>query len=148
MQYVRLNGDLAAGKQPQVNEIEDLANDGFASVYSVSNDAEALANTSFKEIGARVREFGMDYLYWPLPVSAELNERAVDQFLTKLRFMTAPTYVFGADPNRAITLALAALAVAEGWTGEEMLKQAETLGVEFRHQPTGQFLKKFIDGRS
>jgi uncharacterized protein (TIGR01244 family) len=143
-----LNADLTVGMdQPGAVDLEVLARDGFRSVVNLRQAGETGETLSPEAEGDAVRRKGMRYRH--IPVSADrLDAEVLERFHREMSHLPKPIFVHCASGKRSGTLALLHLALAEGWSGDEMLGRAEALGIDYGPEELRDCLRGYIDQRT
>ena len=121
-----LNENIATGAQPTAAAFAKLASSGFRSVLSLRTDKE---NVDLKKDRELTEAAGMRYIHIPV-VSASPDPKRVDDFITAVNDKkNYPMLIYCGSANRVGAFWMIYRVVANGWTEEKALAEAEKIGL-------------------
>lgn len=141
---MKLSDNLTVGAQPTEEQLKQLAGQGIKSVVNLRTEGEEEQPLSPQEEGEKVRALGMQYLHIPVSSKAPGPEQ-VDQFRSELPRLPGPVFVHCAKGKRAGAFSMMHMAVENGMSGDDTLKQAEQMGFECDVPALKDFVRGYID---
>ncbi|MFG0333896.1 MAG: beta-lactamase hydrolase domain-containing protein [Maioricimonas sp. JB049] len=144
MERIEVREDLVIGSQPEDDDLDELSQDGFASIVNLRAPSEDGDATSARDEGVKARTLGMTYVNMPVPMN-DLNTQQVKNFRAKLNLLPKPVFVHCSSGKRAGALALIDEAIDQGWSAEDTLNRARTLGVGCDEPPLRELVQSAVD---
>jgi uncharacterized protein (TIGR01244 family) len=128
---------------PDREALRQAAREGFRSVVNLRT-ADEKQELRPDEEGRLAEQAGLAYLHHP--VSGEgLADEVVDGFRRKVADLPAPVLVHCASGKRSGALVMMHLASEQGWSGEQVLERAESMGFECDTPQLEAFVKSYVD---
>lgn len=141
---IQINDEVTVGPQPSEEEIQQLADERFRAVVNFRAEEEEEQPFSPRQEGLKVRAAGMDYLNIPITVDS-LGADVVDRFRRQFDSLAKPVYAHCGHGERAAALIMMHLARKQGLSGEQTLKKAEDMGLEYDSPELTQFIRTYVD---
>lgn len=136
--------DIFIGAQPQVEDIEHLAQQGIRTVINLrlnNEDDEALAPENEAKL---VREQGMEYVHLPV-LADQIRPQQVDDFRNFVNTLEHPVFVHCKGGTRAGAFAMMHCALEQGWSGEQTLEEAQKAGFKCDKPALKDFITQYVD---
>ena len=143
---IQINDAVTVGAQPSAEQLEELQQNGFRSVVNLRTDGEEEQPLSPDDEGKKVAALGMTYYHEPVDSSA-MGEAQVDRFRERFADLPTPVYAHCKSGKRAGAFVVMDMAVRQGMSGEQTLKQAEEMGFECEEPELKQFVSGYVDSR-
>lgn len=126
MEIIRkINDELAIAGQVTLEQLPQVAQEGFKSVLNLrSPDEDGFLNSEQQQ----VEDLGLYYLNIPVKVEA-INDEIADLVLTQTNKLPKPALVHCDSAMRAAAIVLMQIATRQGVTLKQAFKQAEKLGL-------------------
>ncbi len=126
MQTIRkINDDLAIAGQIDLEQLQQIAQDGFKSILNLRSPAEL---GFLPDEQPKAELLGIDYVN--LPFEAELiTDQTATHVLQQINQLPKPVLVHCDNAVRAAAIALMHIATRQGATLEQAFKQANQLGL-------------------
>lgn len=144
MDNVKITDGLSVGGQPSQDGLRRLAEEGVKTVVNLRTTGEKDQPLSPEEEGQQVGELGMRYVHIPVSMKS-LEPEQVERFRAELKNSPFPVFVHCASGKRAGAFAMMATAVEAGMSGEDTLKQAESMGFKCDVPELKEFVTSFVD---
>jgi len=141
---VKVSDDVLVGPQPTREELRELVGEGIRTVVNFRTPGEEDQPMSPEEEAEVVRELGLNYLHVPVSMKS-LSTTTVDNLREEFRGMPGPAFAHCRKGKRAAAMLLMHLATEHGWSGEETIERAESLGFAFDQPKLGQFVVNYVD---
>jgi len=141
---IQINDEVTVGPQPSEEEIQQLADDRFRAVVNFRAEGEEEQPFSPRHEGLKVQAAGMDYLNIPVTVDS-LGADVVDRFRRQFDNLAKPVYAHCRSGKRAAAMIMMHLAREQGLSGEQALKKAEELGLEYDSPELAEFIRTYVD---
>src|SRR5262249_55662477 len=132
------------GGQPTEDQLAELARAGFRTVVNLRTVGEQDQPLSPEAEGKQVRTLGMAYLHVPVSTK-DLKVEKVDEFRRKFAELPRPAFVHCSVGKRAGAFLTMSLAVDQGASGDQALRQAEQMGFRFDQPELEEFVKGYVD---
>ncbi len=125
---------LAIMPQPSIDEVEDLAQQGYRAIINNRPDREQDGQPTAAEIRAEAKRHGMHYEHMPVTLEAITRE---DVFAFRQSFTLAPPPVVAhcRTGKRSYLLWAAGEVLDAGRPVQELVDRAATLGVDAKELP-------------
>ena len=141
---MQINNELIVGSQPQLEELEQLSQQGVRSVINLRVNNEDADMLEPEAEGEAVRGHGMNYVH--LPVSGkQMRTEQVDDFRQFLSALDGPLFVHCKAGKRAGAFAIMHQAVERGWSGKQALSEAEKAGFKCDDADMKEFVTQYVD---
>jgi uncharacterized protein (TIGR01244 family) len=141
---MKINDDVTVGSQPTEDQLAELARAGFRTVVNLRTVGEQDQPLSPEAEGKEVRAIGMAYLHIPVSMK-DLKAEQVDEFRRKLTDLPKPAFVHCYVGKRAGAFMMMSMAVDQGMSGDQALRQAEQLGFRWGPPELEKFVKGYVD---
>lgn len=144
MNMKQVGQDIFIGGQPQVEDIESLAQQGIRTVINLrvnNEDDEALAPENEAKL---VREQGMEYVHLPVLMD-QIRPEQVDDFCNFVNTLEHPVFVHCKGGTRAGAFAMMHCALEQGWSGQQTLEEAQKAGFKCDKPALKEFITQYID---
>jgi uncharacterized protein (TIGR01244 family) len=141
---IAINDQVTVGPQPTVEEIKQLARDGFQSVINLRVQDEEKNEIPPHIEGTLVRDEDMEYVHIPISMKQILHEQ-IATFRQAITNLHHPIYVHCASGQRAAALAVMDEAIRRDWSGEQALEQAREMGCKCDAPGLQDFVKNYVD---
>jgi uncharacterized protein (TIGR01244 family) len=144
---VKIDDQVTVGAQPTEGQIQRLVEEGFRSVVNFRTEGEEEQPISPSAEGQKVKSVGMTYLH--IPVSTKTIAPELVNHLRK-RFADLPKPVFAhcKSGKRAGAMMMMHLAVEQGMTGDQILRQAKEMGLECDEPELERFVREYVDSHA
>jgi uncharacterized protein (TIGR01244 family) len=140
----KFNDDVTVGTQPTEDQLAELARAGFRTVVNLRTVGERDQPLAPEAEGKAVRALGMAYLH--LPVSTKgLKAEQVDEFRRQFADLAKPAFVHCYVGIRAGAFMMMSVAVGQGMSGDQALRQAEQMGLRCDQPELKEFVKGYVD---
>lgn len=146
-QQMQMNEQLTVGGQPSLEELRQLADEGFRTIVNLRTEGEEDQPLSPEEEGTEVRQLGMEYVHFPVD-KEQMNEELENEFRERLGTFSAPVFVHCSSGKRAGAFVVMDQAIGAGWSGEETLQKAEEMGFECKDTKIRDFVKNYVNSHS
>jgi uncharacterized protein (TIGR01244 family) len=133
----RINLSFSAGGQPDSEEIQQLAAEGFKTIVNLRSANEAGALSDEQQQAATA---GLNYINVPLSPT-ESNDDLTAKLLAELNTLPKPVFFHCGAGARAGALALIALTTQEKLSREQVIAKAQELDIS----PEQPHLKSFLE---
>ncbi|QDU38190.1 Beta-lactamase hydrolase-like protein [Maioricimonas rarisocia] len=143
MERIEVRKDLVVGSQPENDDLDELSDEGFATIMNLRAPAEDGDTTSARDEGVKARTLGMMYVNMPVPMN-DLSTQQVNDFRAKLNLLPKPVFVHCSSGKRAGTLALINEAIDQGWSAEDTLSRGRQLGVGCDEPPLRELVQSAV----
>jgi uncharacterized protein (TIGR01244 family) len=137
---------LAIGPQPNAEDIEQLAADGYLTVINLRASGEKDMDLQPEEEGEIVRSNGLRYSHIPVSMD-DPHDEEVDMFRHDLKSLMGPVYVHCAAGRRAAAFAMMHYAVELGLSPEATFQKASRLGLNIESEKIKDFMRRYINSR-
>ena len=145
---IKINERMTSSKQPSEEKIRDLKQQGFQTVVNLRAQGEEDMPLSPQEEGRLVHQMGMEYVHIPVSSKEGPKPEQVDRFREEVERRPAPIFVHCRRGKRSGAFALMHEALKRGWSGEEAMTKAESLGYECEVPKLKEFFMNYINKRS
>ncbi|WP_345684661.1 protein tyrosine phosphatase family protein [Novipirellula caenicola] len=139
-----MNDEITVGPQPTANEIEGLADKGFASLVNFRTAGEEDQPLSPDDEQKKAEANGLEYLHVPVDMQG-ISPEAVDRFREQYRKLPKPVFAHCKSGKRAGAMMMMHMAAEQGMTGEQTLQQAKEMGFECDQPELEKFVKQYVD---
>lgn len=141
---IQINDRLTVAKfAPGRGDLEQAAREGFRSIVNMREADEKHTLEPEEEERAAV-EAGLSYLHHPVS-GDDLSDELVDDFRRKISELPAPALVHCASGKRSGAMVMMHIAAERGMSGEEVIRQAESMGFECDTPELEQFVKSYVE---
>ena len=142
---IKINKNLTVGPDPDENFIEYVNNNKFKSVINLSNKGEFGQTLSPEEEAALLKAEAKDikYIHHPISVS-RMNNNDFDELCAALNDLPTPVYIHCRAGQRALPLALIFHAVKKKLSGDQALRRAKELGIDWKAPMLPAFIKQYL----
>jgi uncharacterized protein (TIGR01244 family) len=141
---MQINDDVTVGTQPTADQLAELARAGFRTVVNLRTVGEQDQPLSPEAEGKEVRALGMAYLHIPVSTK-DLKAEQVDEFRREFADLPKPALVHCHVGLRAGAFMMMSLAVDQGMSGDQTLRQAEQMGLRCDQPELKKFVKGYVD---
>jgi uncharacterized protein (TIGR01244 family) len=145
-EVVRITEALAVGPQPNPEDIQQIAEEGYLTVINLRAPGEKDMEISSEEEGEIVRGNGLRYSHIPVAMD-DLHEEEVDMFRHDLKTLMGPVYVHCSAGKRAAAFAMMHYAVELGLSPEAAFQKAGELGLDVQDDKMQDFMRRYISSR-
>lgn len=143
---MKISEEVTVGAQPAVDQIADLAAEGFKTVINFRKSGEEDQPLSPEEEEKLVRAAGMDYVHMPVAMDS-MGPEAVDRFREQFAQLPKPVFAHCEKGKRAGAMVMMHTAIANGMSGDQTLAQAEQMGFDCDVPELKQFVKSYVDSQ-
>ena len=143
---IRINDDLTVARyEPQEEDFARIVGEGFRSVVSLQTHEE---DQKLKPDEERrwAEDAGLAFFHQPVS-GDQLSEEMVDRFRAELAGLPKPSFLHCASGKRSGAMVMMHVAAEQGWTGEQTIEKAESMGFECDTPELEQFVKSYVDAR-
>jgi uncharacterized protein (TIGR01244 family) len=144
---LKINEEITVGPQPSESELAKLKDEGFKTVANFRTEGEEDQPISPQEEGEIVRGLELNYLHVPVSMK-EMKPEQVDQFREEYEKLPKPIYGHCQTGKRAGAFAMMHLACEQNLSGDETIRQAQSMGFECDKQELVEFVRDYVDGHS
>ena len=131
--FAQLDTTIACGGATSPQAIPELGKMGFKSVINLRLASEEGAQVEAE--GAAVKAAGMNYVHLPFNIQSP-DPKLVDDFIAAVTLpANQPAYVHCAAGGRAASMWMIKRVLADHWTEERALTEANALGLNDRLRP-------------
>ena len=130
-EVVQITESLSVGPQPSVEDIEQLAEEGYLTVINLRTNDEKDMEMNPEDEGEAVRGNGLRYSHIPVFLD-DMHDEEVDMFRHDLKQLMGPAYVHCGQGGRAAAFAMMHYAVEKGLSPEAAFQRAGRTGPEHR----------------
>ncbi len=141
---IKINDQVTVGGQPTVEEIQHIAEEGFKSVVNLRVQDESDDQIPPHEEATLVRDQDMEYVHIPISTKQILHDQ-ISTFRQAMTSLNHPIFVHCGSSQRAAALVLMDEGVRRGWSGQETLEQAQSMGAELDSPGLKTFVKDYVD---
>jgi len=141
---MKISDQVTVGAQPSEDQLQQLGKQGFKSVVNFRTEGEEDQPLTPKAEGEAVTAAGMTYLHVPVSMKA-MGPELVDQFREKYAALPKPVFAHCKSGKRAGAMVMMHMAVEQGITGEQTLRQAEKMGFECDQPELKEFVRQYVD---
>ena len=103
MKFKQVTPCFFVSPQIQLEEIQEIAEQGFKSIICNRPDGEYINQPNFSEIEKEADRFGMKAIFFPV-ISGELRSEDFENFSQKLEELSGPVLAYCRSGTRSITL--------------------------------------------
>jgi uncharacterized protein (TIGR01244 family) len=143
---MKIDDEVSVGGQLNVNQLRQLAAEGFKTVVNLQTDGEANQLLSAEIEGRKARVFGLQYDHFPVSMTTMSPEK-VDEFRQRLKKWLRPVFVHCSTGKRAGAFVMMDRAIKQGWTGDDTLAEAARMGFDCDVAEIKAFVKDYVDSR-
>jgi uncharacterized protein (TIGR01244 family) len=144
---IQIDDQITVGGQPDAQQLEQLARDGFQTIVNMQTAGEEDQPLSPREVGDKVRQLGLQYKHFP--VSREtMSPGRVDQFREMLTHCATPVFVHCSSGQRSGAFVVMDRAVKQGWMADETLAQADSMGFECDVPEIKTMVTRYVENRT
>ena len=142
---IQITKNVTVGPDPGEAFIEYITAKKFKSIVNLSGKGEFGQKYSPDEEEALLKSeaSGVKYLHRPLSVS-RLNNEDFDELCAALNDLPKPIYIHCRAGQRALPLALIYHAVKKKLTGDQVLRKATELGIDWKAPMLPAFIKAYL----
>jgi len=145
-QIMQIDEQVSVGGQPDDAQLQQLSKDGFKTIVNMRLPGEDNQPLTPEEEGSKVREMGLEYVHFPVSKDS-MSPEQVDEFRDKLSRWSAPSYVHCMSGKRSGAFVMMDRAVKQGWSGDDTLAKAESMGFECDVPEIKELVKSYVDSR-
>ncbi len=145
-EVVGISEGLLVGPQPSVEDISQIAEEGFLTVVNLRAKGEQDLEIDPEDEGEIVRGNGLRYSHIPVSMD-DLHFEQVDMFRHDVKSLMGPVYVHCSTSQRSAAFALMHLAVETGLSPEAVFQKAGQLGLDIEKQELKDFMRDYIVSR-
>lgn len=145
--HMQINDELTVVGQPTESEIQTLAQDGFKTIVNFRTAGEDDQPLSPDQEQREVIAAKMKYLHVPVSMKS-MDQAKVDEFRQQFKTLPKPVFAHCKTGKRAGAMAMMHVAVENGMTGEQTLKQAREMGFECDVPKLEEFVKTYVDSHT
>ena len=146
VQAMKIDENVSVGGQPSLDELKQLASEGFKTVVNMRKPGEEEQPMSPEEERQQVEQLGLRYEHFPV-AKEDMTPQVVDEFRQQLPQWEKPVFVHCRSGKRSGALVMVDRAVQQGWTGDEALQRAEQMGFECDVPEIKEFVKSYVDSK-
>ncbi|ALF56593.1 beta-lactamase hydrolase-family protein [Nostoc piscinale CENA21] len=125
----KINDDLAIAGQITLDQLKQLAEEGYQSVINLRSPDETSSLDNEKE---KVELLGLQYINFPTNLG-EINHQAALDIFQVINKSSKPTLIHCDDSIRSAAIVLLYIATKQGVTFEKALQQTINLGLISSH---------------
>jgi len=143
---IRFSEDIIVGAQPSEAEIRAMCADGIKGIINLRTAGEEMQPLSPEREGEIVRKAGLEYVHIPVAMGRATPE-LVDRFRSELSSIAKPVFVHCKLGKRAGAFTLMHAAAENGWSADEALKKAESMGCQCEYPRTRELVRSYLAPR-
>lgn len=141
---IRVSPRITIGPQVGEDELEKLADKGFASVVNLAGKGEFDQKLTPQEEGEKVESLGMAYAHIPVTLR-RLRMEEIDEVCQQLAALPKPVYLHCLIGQRSSLLGLLFHALYKGFTTPTVFRRAQKLGISWRAPYIQSVVEKYIE---
>jgi uncharacterized protein (TIGR01244 family) len=127
-------GQFAITAQPAVDDVGNLAGEGYRTVIGNRPDNEQQGQPGAAQIGAAAREQGLEYAHIPVTIGS-ISREQVDAFRRTFADSPQPVVAHCGSGKRSFLLWAAGEVIHGGRPVDELLERASALGIDASELP-------------
>lgn len=141
--WIQISDEMTIGEQPDANDIQRLADNGFQSVVNLQTRDEDSDDFGIDDERETVHSQGMTFKHIPVSIG-QMDQDKVDEFSEAITYAPLPAFVHCKSGLRAGAFSLMHLALERGWSGDKALQIAEQMGFECKNDTLRDFVREYI----
>ncbi len=141
-----INDRIAAGGQPDADDLRRLAEAGVKTVINLRREGENNQPLDPVAEGAIARSLGLGYVHLPVSVQ-DMRPEQLAAFTAAVEASNGPVYVHCGGGQRACAFALTHKALAESADADSVFAEADAKGVALPDQPVRDFIGRMLRGK-